>query len=80
MLLRPVEMASLHIVVQIDSLQYGDGQFHFKALINVILPGGDLLPHYISVSMDLGKLAMLEIITTDCRLTHHAVKYVPSIS
>ena len=30
---------------------------------NAILSGGYLLPHYISVSIDLGELAMLEVIT-----------------
>ena len=30
---------------------------------NVILSGGYLLPHYISVSIDLEELAMLEVIT-----------------
>ena len=30
---------------------------------NAILSGGNLLPHYISVSIDLGELAMLEVIT-----------------
>ena len=30
---------------------------------NAILSDGYLLPHYISVSIDLGKLTMLEVIT-----------------
>ena len=30
---------------------------------NAILSRGYLLPHYISVSIDLGELAMLEVIT-----------------
>ena len=47
---------------------------------NAILSGGYLLPHYISVSIYLGELAMLEVLQKDCRLTHHAVKYGPSLS
>ena len=30
---------------------------------NAILSGGYLLPHYISVSMDLGELTMMDVIT-----------------
>ena len=48
---------------------------------NAILSGGYLLSHYISVSINLGELAMQQVITAksqDRRLTHHAVKYGPS--
>ena len=34
-----------------------------KCANNAILSGGYLLPHYISVSIDFGELAMLEVIT-----------------
>ena len=55
--------------------------YFIRTANNAILSGGYLLPHDISVSIDLGELAMLEVITAkDRRLTHHAVKYGPSIS
>ena len=37
--------------------------FHSDGKYSAILSGGYLLPHYISMSIDLGELAMLEVIT-----------------
>ena len=60
-------MASLHIVVQLDSLQHGDGQFHFKAL---------MLTYCLTTSLYLWIWASWRCLRlsplTDCGLTHHA--------